>query len=212
MLDAVVDGRKKNCFQESNTAYCGNKIVEEGEECDCGFDDTECQETCCYPRQSDEMTEEEAKKKRCTFKPHAECSPSQGPCCDQQCKFTSIVDKVQCSHEGDCTTAAFCNGRNAQCPEPDHKPDNVTECNQGTQVSFFFIGMEFYRILIFFSRFRFVKKVYAVTPFASNTVGSGVNSRPRQLPTRDNFVNWHVKSQAKITLVFPLLNWLPPAV
>ena len=36
--------------------------------------------------------------------------------------------------DGDCTKASYCNGKAAQCPEPDHKPDNVTECNQGTQV------------------------------------------------------------------------------
>ena len=37
--------------------------------------------------------------------------------------------------DGDCTEASYCNGKAAQCPEPDHNPDNVTECNQGTQVS-----------------------------------------------------------------------------
>ena len=135
MLDAVAEGRKRNCFQESSGAFCGNKIVEEGEECDCGYDDQECQENCCYPRNSDELSDDESKVKRCTFRPNAECSPSQGPCCDQQCRFTSIVDDVQCSYEGDCTLASKCDGRAAQCPEPGHKPDNVTECNQGTQVS-----------------------------------------------------------------------------
>ena len=42
--------------------------------------------------------------------------------------------KTKCKHMDDCTEDAFCNGRNATCPNPDPKPDNVTECNQGTQV------------------------------------------------------------------------------
>ena len=130
----MTDGRKRNCFQESKSAYCGNKIVEEGEECDCGFDDTECQEQCCYPRVTEGLSPEDAKKRRCTLKPAAQCSPSEGPCCSQSCRFTSSSDNVQCKHEGDCTMASFCDGQAAQCPEPEHKPDNVTDCNQGTQV------------------------------------------------------------------------------
>ena len=65
VLDAITDGRKPNCFTESNGAFCGNKIVEEGEECDCGFDDHECDEQCCYPRKSDDLSEEENKRNRC---------------------------------------------------------------------------------------------------------------------------------------------------
>ena len=213
MLDAVAEGRKRNCFQESSGAFCGNKIVEEGEECDCGYDDQECQENCCYPRNSDELSDDESKVKRCTFRPNAECSPSQGPCCDQQCKFTSIVDDVQCSYEGDCTLASKCDGRAAQCPEPGHKPDNITECNQGTQVSLaqLRIVSPNKKLIICFSlsSFRFVNKVNAVTRSASNMAGLGVNFLLIQLPTSDNFVNWLVKSQATITLVFPLLTWSP---
>ena len=65
VLDAITDGRKPNCFTESNGAFCGNKIVEEGEECDCGFDDNECAEQCCYPRKSVDLSEEENKLNRC---------------------------------------------------------------------------------------------------------------------------------------------------
>lgn len=36
-------------------AFCGNKIVEAGEECDCGYDDNECVDKCCYPRQVSEL-------------------------------------------------------------------------------------------------------------------------------------------------------------
>lgn len=51
VLDAIVDNKKRNCFNASAGAFCGNKIVEAGEECDCGYDDNECVDKCCYPRQ-----------------------------------------------------------------------------------------------------------------------------------------------------------------
>ena len=40
-----------------------------------------------------------------------------------------------CKVEEDCTEAARCDGTAAMCPNPAPKPDNVTECNEGTQVS-----------------------------------------------------------------------------
>ncbi|XP_040583096.1 disintegrin and metalloproteinase domain-containing protein 10 isoform X2 [Lepeophtheirus salmonis] len=134
VLDAISDGRKPNCFTESDGAFCGNKIVEHGEECDCGFDEQECAEVCCFPRKSNKMTEEENKRYRCTRKPQTECSPSEGPCCDRSCRFIHRRDRIQCKHDNDCTEAAVCNGLQATCPEPRFKQDNVTECNKGTQV------------------------------------------------------------------------------
>lgn len=50
VLDAIDDAKKRNCFKVSEGAFCGNKIVEIGEECDCGFNDDECRDRCCYPR------------------------------------------------------------------------------------------------------------------------------------------------------------------
>jgi len=134
VLDAIVDNLKPNCFQENDGAFCGNKIVEIGEECDCGFDEHECAEQCCYPRKSSEMSESENKKRRCTRKARAECSPSEGPCCGADCRFIPERDGVLCKGEEDCTKAASCNGTAAKCPDPSPKPDNVTECNEGTQV------------------------------------------------------------------------------
>lgn len=39
-------------FLDDNTAFCGNNIVEDGEECDCGYDE-DCTDQCCVGRQSD---------------------------------------------------------------------------------------------------------------------------------------------------------------
>ena len=50
VLDAIAENRRKNCFKATNGTFCGNKIVEDGEECDCGYDNEDCEEKCCYPR------------------------------------------------------------------------------------------------------------------------------------------------------------------
>jgi len=134
VLDAITDGRKPNCFTESNGAFCGNKIVEEGEECDCGFDDHECAEQCCFPRKSADLSEEENKRNRCRRREDTQCSPSEGPCCNNRCRFISKWEKIKCKGNQDCTKASFCDGNQAQCPIPAFKEDNVTECNEGTQV------------------------------------------------------------------------------
>lgn len=56
-------------FVASNEAFCGNKITEPGEECDCGFEN-ECNTTasCCVPRQ-----EGQSGGNMCKLNPGAEC-------------------------------------------------------------------------------------------------------------------------------------------
>ena len=114
---------------------CGNKIVEEGEECDCGFDEAECAEQCCHPRTFGSSADTtQVNDKSCKLKPGKECSPSIGPCCDGQCRFIKASHQQMCRPEQDCTELAYCDGKSAKCPEPEHKVDNDTECNEGTQV------------------------------------------------------------------------------
>lgn len=184
VLDAIEDKKKKNCFTgvlyavnifrnvtrvirgfycsiyffvtASAGAFCGNKIVEAGEECDCGYDDNECVDKCCYPRQIsdlDKMKNDTAKG--CTRKSGTQCrygsmqvgesdcesdvsflfySPSQGPCCSSEsCQFVPLSKNVQCKAESDCSYNSTCNGRSSECPPPLPRA-NKTRCNEGTQV------------------------------------------------------------------------------
>ncbi|XP_064471223.1 disintegrin and metalloproteinase domain-containing protein 10-like isoform X2 [Ornithodoros turicata] len=126
VLHAIFRGEQKdNCFQDYEGPFCGNKIVEGNEECDCGYEEQECMESCCYARENSE------RKKGCTRKNGATCSPSQGPCCTDKCAYETR-DKL-CKLETDCTELSYCNGIQANCPAPVHKK-NKTECNNGTQV------------------------------------------------------------------------------
>lgn len=77
----------RNCFNASSDAFCGNKIVEAGEECDCGYDDNECNDPCCYPRIISVRDRSENRSAGgCKRRADTECSPSQGPCCNNKCK------------------------------------------------------------------------------------------------------------------------------
>lgn len=54
-LEEIVGNPDLNCFRESTedraveVALCGNGIVEPGEQCDCGYDEWQCNDPCCYP-------------------------------------------------------------------------------------------------------------------------------------------------------------------
>lgn len=58
----------------SEGAFCGNKIVENGEECDCGYDNDECDDKCCYPRQvADRDRFHNISAKGCARRAQTEC-------------------------------------------------------------------------------------------------------------------------------------------
>ncbi|XP_050319358.1 uncharacterized protein LOC126752527 isoform X1 [Bactrocera neohumeralis] len=133
VLDVLVGNTKRDCFKVSEGAFCGNKIVESGEECDCGFNEEECKDICCYPRIISEYDlSMNSSAKGCTRRAKTECSPSQGPCClSNSCQFVPSNNHQKCKEETECSWSSTCNGTTAECPEP--KPrDDKTKCNNGT--------------------------------------------------------------------------------
>ena len=71
-VNRVRSKQGSTCFIKSDDPICGNKIVEEGEQCDCG-DESTCTEECCFPAGS-------GINNQCKVRPGKTCSPSQGLC------------------------------------------------------------------------------------------------------------------------------------
>lgn len=121
---------KDNCLEFDRGPFCGNKIVEEGEECDCGYNAQECTEMCCVPREMSPDVDYGGSRS-CQRIRGKECSPSEGPCCSDECSFAGR-EKL-CRQETECSHFQTCDATQATCPESAPKP-NMTECNNGTQV------------------------------------------------------------------------------
>ncbi|XP_041429780.1 disintegrin and metalloproteinase domain-containing protein 15 isoform X2 [Xenopus laevis] len=92
---------------------CGNFLVEEGEQCDCGLSQ-ECTDQCC------EAT-------LCQFRGGAECS--SGDQCCEGCKLK--VSGSMCREPlGVCDLPEYCNGESPHCP-PNVYLQNGETCDQG---------------------------------------------------------------------------------
>ncbi|KAG7191160.1 hypothetical protein KM043_007181 [Ampulex compressa] len=111
----------KGCFAEPQTAICGNGVVEEDEECDCGWEEN-CNDPCCHPQRLYHAPHEIP----CRLADAAVCSPSQGPCCTSGC---TLRNGDKCRDDNGCRDASFCDGRGPQCPPSINKP-NKTICNE----------------------------------------------------------------------------------
>ncbi|EPQ15676.1 Disintegrin and metalloproteinase domain-containing protein 30 [Myotis brandtii] len=86
---------------------CGNKIVEDNEECDCGSKEDCEKDHCCEPD--------------CKFKQGATCST--GLCC-HKCHFRPsgyVCREV----ENECDLAEYCNGTSSFCPNDTYKQDGT---------------------------------------------------------------------------------------
>ncbi|XP_076081631.1 disintegrin and metalloproteinase domain-containing protein 10-like [Mytilus galloprovincialis] len=112
------------CFVEYASATCGNKVVESGEDCDCGWDD-DCTDPCCYPTLSATGPDS---AQACQYRPAATCSPSEGVCCNPSLcsKYQSSDNKV-CRTNSSCLDEAICNG-GLTCPDSTESA-NGTVCD-----------------------------------------------------------------------------------
>ncbi|XP_041082688.1 disintegrin and metalloproteinase domain-containing protein 10-like isoform X3 [Polyodon spathula] len=122
-ISQVLEKKRGSCFVESGQPICGNGLVENGEQCDCGYSD-QCKDECCYDANQQENL-------KCKLKEGKACSPSQGPCCTKECTYKPSTAK--CREESDCAREGLCNGIQAMCPISEPK-QNFTACHRGTQV------------------------------------------------------------------------------
>ncbi|XP_025789430.1 LOW QUALITY PROTEIN: disintegrin and metalloproteinase domain-containing protein 1-like [Puma concolor] len=88
-------------------AECGNGVLEDNEECDCGPD-------CGNNRCCDQT---------CRLKENAKCSP--GPCCNETCGFAE-KGFICRPALGECDLPEYCDGTTAICPHDTYKQDGTT--------------------------------------------------------------------------------------
>ncbi|KAG6932975.1 ADAM metallopeptidase domain 9 [Chelydra serpentina] len=92
---------------------CGNKIVDQGEDCDCG-NLQECRrDPCCHHN--------------CTLKPRAVCSVGQ--CC-RKCKFLPAGRTCRAIAD-ECDLPEYCDGISEWCPEDVYRQDGNACSDEG---------------------------------------------------------------------------------
>jgi hypothetical protein len=112
---------KSNCLTNNRGVttitgqQCGNGIVEEGEDCDCGGEQGCGDNQCCDPR-------------TCRFRNNAVCDDSTEDCC-RNCQLANATTVCRAS-TGQCDPQETCTGTSAYCPE-DQTEDDGTDCGNG---------------------------------------------------------------------------------
>jgi len=94
-------------------SQCGNGIVEQGEDCDCGGTQGCTGNKCCNPT-------------TCKFTDSSVCDPSNEECCNQQCQFKGAGTVCRAS-TGSCDPEETCSGSSPICPK-DKSADDGTSC------------------------------------------------------------------------------------
>lgn len=105
---------KTSCLSENRGVTtitggeCGNGIVEEDEDCDCGGEESCAENSCCDA-------------KTCKYKENAVCDDSNEDCC-KNCQYASS-DTVCRPSTGECDPEERCTGDDSICPSDDQAPD-----------------------------------------------------------------------------------------
>ena len=121
-----IDSCMRNRPSQDLFAYCGNGILEEGEECDCG-QGAECLKQKCCDMQTCKLTN----GSRC----------GTGICCDfNKCSPYSKSGENCRPSVGQCDFDEFCNGSDEFCP-PDLHLQNGAKCNLEGDHSFCYDGL-----------------------------------------------------------------------
>ena len=96
---------------------CGNGIVEDDEDCDCGGAENCGDNACCDPA-------------TCRFKDNAVCDDSNEDCCEG-CQFASAGTVCRAS-TGECDPQEACSGTDSTCPADQTAPDGQS-CGNSSQ-------------------------------------------------------------------------------
>ena len=108
-ISKVLKVKRTLCFVNQQNAFCGNSIVEDGEECDSGLKESKCCNIDC-------------KFHNRTF----QCSDENDACC-KNCLIAPETQPCREKFEIECNDTTLCNGINKTCP-PESPPLSGNSC------------------------------------------------------------------------------------
>ncbi|XP_063886954.1 uncharacterized protein LOC135114799 [Scylla paramamosain] len=118
-FDSALETLALSCLSNAptrmhRTSSCGDGVVDDGEQCDCGPAEF-CDNPCCVAD-------------TCRLMPHASCA--SGSCCDLQTCTPKAPGTVCRAAVTECDLPEFCSGHSEYCPRDVTRPDGEA-CNEG---------------------------------------------------------------------------------